>query len=102
MQRRFFLSSVFFGETFKRSFVFPLVGFSPASSSALIGGVTRENAQTTRRLPMYSPKEELLPYQRDWVNDDSRWKFGLMSRQVGKDFSCAFEGVRQCCHAEQE
>jgi phage FluMu gp28-like protein len=51
---------------------------------------------------IYSPEEELLPYQRDWVNDDSRWKFGLMSRQVGKDLSCAFEGVRHCCRAEQE
>jgi phage FluMu gp28-like protein len=35
-----------------------------------------------------------LKYQRDWANDDARWKFGLMSRQVGKDFAAGFEGIR--------
>jgi hypothetical protein len=51
---------------------------------------------------VYCPLEELLPYQQLWVDDASRWKFGLMARQVGKDFSCAFEGVRECRRAQLE
>ncbi len=47
-----------------------------------------------------APGAELLPYQKDWANDSSRWKFGLMSRQVGKDFAAGFEGVRDCVEAE--
>ena len=47
-----------------------------------------------------APGRELLPYQKLWANDGSRWKFGLMSRQVGKDFSAAFEGIRDCVNAE--
>jgi phage FluMu gp28-like protein len=42
------------------------------------------------------PRLKLLPYQRAWVDDQSRWKFGLMSRQVGKDFAAGFEGIRDC------
>lgn len=42
----------------------------------------------------------LLPYQRRWVDDRARWKFGLMARQVGKDFSCAFEGIADCALTE--
>jgi phage FluMu gp28-like protein len=48
----------------------------------------------------FRPGDQLLPYQQDWVDDDSRWKFGLMARQVGKDFSAAFEGVADCLLAE--
>jgi len=51
---------------------------------------------------IYVPGSELLPYQSRWVNDDSRWKFGLMSRQVGKDFSSGFEGIRDILNAEKE
>jgi hypothetical protein len=40
--------------------------------------------------------ELLLPYQKRWAKDKSRWKFGLMARQVGKDFSMAAEGVSDC------
>ncbi len=47
-----------------------------------------------------APGAELLPYQKDWVNDQSRWKFGLMSRQVGKDFASGFEGMRDCIEAD--
>src|SRR5581483_4013116 len=43
----------------------------------------------------------LLPYQRRWVEDSSRFKFGLMARQVGKDFSAAAEGIRDCFLAER-
>ena len=45
---------------------------------------------------LFEPRLKLLPYQRAWVNDQARWKFGLMSRQVGKDFAAAFEGIRDC------
>jgi phage FluMu gp28-like protein len=47
-----------------------------------------------------APGAELLPYQKRWANDTSRWKFGLMSRQVGKDFACGFEGMRDCVEAD--
>jgi phage FluMu gp28-like protein len=42
----------------------------------------------------------LLPYQKAWANDASRWKFGLMARQVGKDFGAGFEGIRECVQAD--
>lgn len=45
---------------------------------------------------MISPKEILLPYQRDWVNDDARFKIGCWSRQTGKSFSTAEESVEDC------
>lgn len=41
-----------------------------------------------------SPLDLLFGYQRDWVDDASRFKIGLMSRQVGKDFSAGGEGIR--------
>jgi phage FluMu gp28-like protein len=50
----------------------------------------------------FDPMKCLLPYQREWALDKARWKFGLMSRQVGKDFSCAFEGVRDIMGAEAQ
>jgi len=46
--------------------------------------------------PPSTPRNLLLPYQRRWADDQSRWKFGLMSRQTGKDFCSAEEGVRDC------
>lgn len=45
-------------------------------------------------------QNQLLSYQRHWANDGSRWKFGLMARQVGKDFSSGFEGMSDCARAE--
>jgi len=48
----------------------------------------------------FKPGDQLLPYQRAWVDDHSRWKFGLMARQVGKDFSSGFEGMADCALAE--
>ncbi|MGA2176152.1 MAG: terminase family protein [Verrucomicrobiota bacterium] len=45
-------------------------------------------------------RKKLLPYQQKWVDDSSRWKFGLMARQVGKDFSAAYEGILDCIQAE--
>jgi phage FluMu gp28-like protein len=34
-----------------------------------------------------------MPYQRDWLNDASRFKIGLWSRQTGKSFVAALEAV---------
>jgi phage FluMu gp28-like protein len=49
-----------------------------------------------------SPSVVLLEgYQTDWVTDTSRWKFGLMSRQVGKDFMAGFEGIQGINAAEK-
>ena len=51
---------------------------------------------------MVSPRRVLIDgYQTDWVDDQSRWKYGLMSRQVGKDFMSGFEGVQGICAAEK-
>jgi phage FluMu gp28-like protein len=50
----------------------------------------------------YVPGSELLPFQQAWADDTSRWKFGLMSRQVGKDFSSGFEGIRDILDAEKK
>jgi phage FluMu gp28-like protein len=43
-----------------------------------------------------TPVNELLPYQRRWVDDDARFKIGLMARQTGKSWTSAFEAVRDC------
>lgn len=49
---------------------------------------------------MFSAKpildEILLPWQRRWVADSSRFKIGLWSRQAGKSFSTACEAVCDC------
>ena len=47
-----------------------------------------------------SPRELLLPYQRRYADDDSRFKIGLWARQVGKDFTSAEEGVREIYQRE--
>jgi phage FluMu gp28-like protein len=48
-----------------------------------------------------SPRDVMLPYQLRWADDNSRWKFGLMARQTGKDFCSAEEGVRDCFEHER-
>jgi len=40
--------------------------------------------------------EILLPWQRRWVDDTSRFKIGMWSRQTGKSFSTACEAVGDC------
>lgn len=41
-------------------------------------------------------KEILMPYQMKWVEDTSRFKIGLWSRQTGKSFATACEAVMDC------
>jgi phage FluMu gp28-like protein len=43
-----------------------------------------------------TPLGLLLPYQREWVEDEARWKIWLAARQVGKSFAAACEVVRDC------
>jgi phage FluMu gp28-like protein len=65
------------------------------------GGTGRKaNAQSPNAGPDPSPRDLLLPYQRAWADDNARWKIGLMSRQVGKDFSSGEEGIRDCVQHE--
>lgn len=40
--------------------------------------------------------EILLPWQRRWVEDNSRFKIGMWSRQTGKSFSTSAEAVTDC------
>ena len=40
-----------------------------------------------------NPFDLLLPYQREWVGDDARFKIWLKSRQIGGSLSAAFEVV---------
>lgn len=42
----------------------------------------------------------LYPYQQRWLADDARFKIGMMSRQVGKTFTCTLELVLDCLDAE--
>jgi phage FluMu gp28-like protein len=39
---------------------------------------------------------ELLPYQLDWVRDESRFKVGMWARQTGKDMAATAEAVADC------
>lgn len=50
---------------------------------------------------MKSPLELLLPYQDRWVSDPARFKAGIWSRQVGKDFSGNAEIVVDCMTREK-
>jgi phage FluMu gp28-like protein len=43
-----------------------------------------------------SPLSKLLPYQADWVTDQSRFKIWNKSRQIGASFCSAGELVRDC------
>ena len=47
-------------------------------------------------LPEFSPFAGLLPYQRKWCEDSSRFKIGVWSRQVGKSYATAAECVEDC------
>ena len=66
-------------------------------------GIKREGGAESgdQARKVYDPGSVLLPYQRRWVEDESRWKFGLMSRQVGKDFSSGYEGIQEILRGER-
>jgi len=50
----------------------------------------------TRQTKIPSPLDSLLSYQRRWIDDDARFKVGLMARQTGKSWTSALEAVRDC------
>ena len=76
----------------------------PSSASELSSGQKGSRPETKVSAPSadsgvakfvpVEPLKELLPYQHDWVEDEARFKFGLLARQTGKDFSAAAEGIR--------
>ncbi|MCD8208215.1 MAG: terminase family protein [Bacteroidales bacterium] len=45
---------------------------------------------------MVSPRSALLVYQREFVNDKSRFKIIASSRQIGKSMMTAYEAVEDC------
>ena len=45
--------------------------------------------------------EILMPYQLKWVEDSSRFKIGLWSRQTGKSFATACEAVLDCVAGDE-
>src|SRR5271163_2489372 len=57
--------------------------------------------KTSRPKRLFRPLKKLLAYQTRWADDAARWKFGLMSRQVGKDFASGYEGIRDILRAEE-
>jgi phage FluMu gp28-like protein len=62
----------------------------------------RKKSRRAAKVEIYVPGSELLPYQHRWADDESRWKFGLMSRQVGKDFASGYEGILDILSAEKK
>ncbi|WP_159964353.1 terminase large subunit domain-containing protein [Profundibacterium mesophilum] len=51
---------------------------------------------------MISPAVTFLPYQQAWIEDASRFKIGMFSRQTGKTFSTGGECVDDCFSAWAE
>lgn len=47
-----------------------------------------------------SPVIDFYPYQRNWLNDDARFKIGMFARQTGKTFSTCGEIVDDCIQHE--
>ena len=50
----------------------------------------------------FAPVIQFYPYQRRWLEDKSRFKIGMMSRQIGKTFTTCGECVDDCIQAEIE
>lgn len=44
----------------------------------------------------FQPVVNFLPYQRRWIEDDSRFKIGMFSRQTGKTFTTGGECADDC------
>lgn len=51
---------------------------------------------------MTAPVVNFLPYQRAWIEDQSRFKIGMFSRQTGKTFSTGGECADDCFRAWAE
>lgn len=46
--------------------------------------------------PGFEPLIKLTEYQKRWIEDRSRFKIGMMSRQAGKSFGTSLEAVIDC------
>jgi len=46
--------------------------------------------------PGFEPLIKLTDYQKRWIEDKSRFKIGMMSRQGGKSFGTSLEAVIDC------
>lgn len=53
------------------------------------------------RRKVHTPLDLLLPYQRRFYDDKARFKCGLWSRQIGKDFTTSAECVADCLTRER-
>lgn len=51
---------------------------------------------------MTAPIIKFLPYQRAWIEDDSRFKIGMFTRRGGKTFGSCGEIVDDCVKAEMD
>lgn len=51
---------------------------------------------------MSDPVIKFLPYQRAWIEDDSRFKIGMFTRRGGKTFGSCGEIVDDCIKAEMD
>ena len=72
-------------------------GAEAAGGSAYGGvGVSGVAAVQGRPGPVITLQTLLLPYQKRWVNDKSRFKIGVWSRQTGKSLCTAAEAVTDC------
>lgn len=60
------------------------------------GREVRDNRGSGISFSPESPLATLLPYQRDWLADRSRFKIGCWARQTGKSFTTAAESVTDC------
>lgn len=49
---------------------------------------------------MKNPALQLYPYQRRWIEDESRFKIAMFARQTGKTFTTTLELVLDCIRAE--
>lgn len=60
--------------------------------------ISEGDIQTIEAAKRYaSPLDVLWPHQRAWLNDNSRFKIGMMARQIaGKSFTTAMEATRDC------
>ena len=50
----------------------------------------------------FRPVIDFLPYQKRWIEDDSRFKIGMFTRRGGKTFGSCGEIVNDCLKAEIE
>lgn len=103
MKTRLILISVFL---LTISFVSPVQAANkiPSGHGNLIAGYDRDKAATSApdldanlsSLNQTGPAIELTQYQKNWVQDKSRFKIGVITRQGGKSFGTSLEAVLDC------